>query len=587
MQIYFDGTLVNNEYYVGIKKSAKAYDGKLKLGATICKNYTITVDKQVIMVTPSVITIYENNVLKDTLKVTKIEDVDNFTSVIYAEDNMTLFNFQYNPSSLIQNNTISIADVLTDICTQAGVSLGFDPTELRLDKTFTYCASGLIARNYLQFIGEYNCVNFLINPSGELTYIDITDSPVQVNSEISQYKIGNSHYISKVSAQDGDLVFGDDDGETYYVNPDNILFQDRTDVMRLCYKLSDLNIYNDLKLNDFILIDDQYLGSFFEIEIDGNTYYGVYQYDNATYYQEENIGKWITNINVQLENKEEASTEIIGTPDNIREIKRVIDYQNGEISQTVRKDDVISSINQSAEQIDIDASKINLNGVVTANNNFKILSDGSMEAVNGKFINGNISIISDEYQTTPQNYKINIYNTTTLLNAKLYPDALIFSNNDSQTSNRTIITRNQILCANDDYINNVGKWAYMTPDWIRIVDKTNNKQATIMADNMNINNTVVLNGSNGTVEASSYVSTPHIYAGNIDCGFSSCSSSGYTQINFNKTFAYAPIVVCTPNTSTNGVIAVKIRNVTTTGFEATIGGTGFGNEVFNWIAILN
>ena len=174
MKIYFDGTLVNQDYYAGIKKSAKAYDGKFKLGATVCKNYNITVDNRALATTPSVITIYEtiNNqdTLIDTLRVISIENVDNFTSIINAEDNMTLFNFSYDPSSLMQNNTISIADVLTDICSKAGVSLGFNPAELRLDKTFTYCSSGLIARNYLQFIGEYNCSNFLISPSGQLIY---------------------------------------------------------------------------------------------------------------------------------------------------------------------------------------------------------------------------------------------------------------------------------------------------------------------------------------------------------------------------------------------------------------------------------
>lgn len=43
---------------------------------------------------------------------------------------------------------------------------------------------------------------------------------------------------------------------------------------------------------------------------------------------------------------------------------------------------IVSQINQTAEQIQINANKINLNGLVTANENFKILSDGSIEAKN-------------------------------------------------------------------------------------------------------------------------------------------------------------------------------------------------------------
>ena len=56
-----------------------------------------------------------------------------------------------------------------------------------------------------------------------------------------------------------------------------------------------------------------------------------------------------------------------------------------EVSKKVDGNEIISAINQSAEKIEINAEKINLNGTVTANENFKILKDGSIEAKNGKF----------------------------------------------------------------------------------------------------------------------------------------------------------------------------------------------------------
>ena len=48
------------------------------------------------------------------------------------------------------------------------------------------------------------------------------------------------------------------------------------------------------------------------------------------------------------------------------------------------KENLISQINQSAEQVAISASKIKLEGIITANGNFKILADGSMETINGR-----------------------------------------------------------------------------------------------------------------------------------------------------------------------------------------------------------
>ena len=69
--------------------------------------------------------------------------------------------------------------------------------------------------------------------------------------------------------------------------------------------------------------------------------------------------------------------------------KKITDELYSEITQTaekielkVDKNGVISSINQTAEEITIDASKISLNGAVTANNNVKISTDGKITAKN-------------------------------------------------------------------------------------------------------------------------------------------------------------------------------------------------------------
>ena len=58
-----------------------------------------------------------------------------------------------------------------------------------------------------------------------------------------------------------------------------------------------------------------------------------------------------------------------------------------------RKDGIISSINQSPESISINASKINLNGVITANGTFQIDTLGNMTATGGKI--GRFSIVSN------------------------------------------------------------------------------------------------------------------------------------------------------------------------------------------------
>lgn len=68
-----------------------------------------------------------------------------------------------------------------------------------------------------------------------------------------------------------------------------------------------------------------------------------------------------------------------------RALQASIDVQAGKIDMKVDYNGVISAINLSPGYASIDASKINLNGAVTANNYFKINLDGSVESVKGTF----------------------------------------------------------------------------------------------------------------------------------------------------------------------------------------------------------
>ncbi len=54
-----------------------------------------------------------------------------------------------------------------------------------------------------------------------------------------------------------------------------------------------------------------------------------------------------------------------------------IDVHSSQISMRVEKDGVISAINQSAESVTIQASKINFNGMVTMNNSFRVEVNGT------------------------------------------------------------------------------------------------------------------------------------------------------------------------------------------------------------------
>lgn len=86
-------------------------------------------------------------------------------------------------------------------------------------------------------------------------------------------------------------------------------------------------------------------------------------------------------------------------PNNTQNIYRRVGTSNtawGSWTKVAGTHNVVSTINQTAESIKIQASKIQLEGIVTANSRFKILADGSMEAVNGKF-SGTINATSGTF----------------------------------------------------------------------------------------------------------------------------------------------------------------------------------------------
>nr|UWG29841.1 MAG: Prophage endopeptidase tail [Bacteriophage sp.] len=89
---------------------------------------------------------------------------------------------------------------------------------------------------------------------------------------------------------------------------------------------------------------------------------------------------------------DEKLTEYSTTEQMNSVIKVKADAIESTVSKKVGSDEIISKINQSAESVSINASKISLNGAVTANSNFKINTDGSAETKALKVTGGSLTI---------------------------------------------------------------------------------------------------------------------------------------------------------------------------------------------------
>lgn len=108
------------------------------------------------------------------------------------------------------------------------------------------------------------------------------------------------------------------------------------------------------------------------------------------YYTKSEVETSIKNTKeaVLLSAKETAEQYVDGKLKNYStsaQINVKTDSIETEVRKKVGKSEIVSTINQSAEKIKIAANKIALEGIVTVNNRFKVLSDGSIECTNGKF----------------------------------------------------------------------------------------------------------------------------------------------------------------------------------------------------------
>ena len=184
-------------------------------------------------------------------------------------------------------------------------------------------------------------------------------------------------------------------GDTY----DSLVITKTEDYVMRRLKLTEFYILEELEtpkkeaipnLNIELFEGDNYI---YLVDMVGNKFYAEYLIKtdfNDTYITESEMKSAIElttqniilSVNQKLQNY--STTEEMNASINLKanEIDQIV-------SKKVGKDEIISKINQTPETITIDANKININGTVSANGNFKVDTKGNMECNNGKF-KGNI-----------------------------------------------------------------------------------------------------------------------------------------------------------------------------------------------------
>ena len=126
-------------------------------------------------------------------------------------------------------------------------------------------------------------------------------------------------------------------------------------------------------------------------------------FEGTNYFYIENTGKYLMNVQY-LTNSKLNKTYATKMELNSK-LEQTVEGFTLTVSKKVDNDEIISTINQSAEQVKINADKISLEGktidltgdnVIIKSKNFNVDKEGNLEAKNGKFIGGEIKLGSSK-----------------------------------------------------------------------------------------------------------------------------------------------------------------------------------------------
>ena len=460
---------------------------------------------------------------------------------------------------------ITIRNYINTICTTLGLTFANSsdtfanynrqiPEELYLDSDGN--SLNYTFRDVLDELAEVTASTICINDNDELEIRYITDTNDTIDEDF--LKDVNVNFGEKFGPINTIVLSrsADTDNE-YYPDPlpanpyeikisDNQIMNgtDRADYLPDIYtKLNGLEYY----VNDFSSPGITYyeLCDRYTVSIGGHNYTCVMLNDE---------------INITQGLEENIYTEL---PE-----ETVTDYNTA--SKDEREDNRAAIIiNKKIGDVDIRGKNINLtsDNITISSTNFSVDTAGnvvanSLSSNNATITGGSLKLVSTD--NSPSVIINGIYNSTVISEGTIYNYKGLNGIGDDLSyigigSSSDLGAIGVILLGNET---NNTEYSWLDAEQIYITDSTNFSRLTPQL-----------------------IDTPKITAGNIDCGTCTLNSNTNVSVSFNKTFANVPRVVLTPNTTTSGVIAPKIREVSTTGFKAIIGGSVSGSIDCDWIAI--
>ncbi|HHX80656.1 MAG TPA: tail fiber domain-containing protein [Acholeplasmataceae bacterium] len=359
LKIYFDDVLINEDSFAGLNNEYKLFNDSFYLGSVASNTFELKVLKSSVASHPQEVTIEDDNTTFHLIVDEVLEEKGfyNYTLV----DKMVNFNFNYDAKPLIDEKTVLeencyLSDILADMCLKAGVELDYILTN---DIIVSWYDSRIQARDYLSFIAELEGGYACINELGKLTIKQHKQASKKsiTADEVSELIIGEKKKITRVVYDNGIVKyeFGDDIGNTLYLNQNNVFITDELVVENIYNKIVGFEFYTITVPKT--LIDSSIKAGDIITFVDGED-----EYPTIAQYSSSYAGGWVGSYEFNINTAKQEETKVLGIEENILSIRTEIDRTNASLKITAEKTDenesYISDIQLTPEEIRLSASKV-------------------------------------------------------------------------------------------------------------------------------------------------------------------------------------------------------------------------------------
>lgn len=273
VEVYFDNDLISSDSIFNFTQRALLFKDTFSLGSTVCREFDLWVDKSAVSSQPSSVRIEVDGNIYATLHIDSITDNNDYYYSYVLLDSMVLLNQTYEWPEM-ENPTLQ--DIINDICSK--YNLGQAPVlDYARDLVVNY-QDYITAREMVGYAAELQGGFAFINSVGELVFKVFNHTPVDriEMDQMADLELGADHDIHRIVYNSVQYAeYGDSEGDTLYLNTDNILFTDEPDSEG--YHISDMvdHIgpivyglqFSNMKISDCILPEAGYeVGDLLAIE---------------------------------------------------------------------------------------------------------------------------------------------------------------------------------------------------------------------------------------------------------------------------------------------------------------------------------